>query len=161
MALASMLVYLALLTQVVEAPKNISTVTLAVNAEMELVALDKRLCNDTDPPVFPQINAVFLFSTPPTRVCTPNNTILGEFIESPNKTLSYSNHGIKCSLHKKEGIIEKTDNSNSSETYTAIAMVTNMLSREWNRLKKDLLYRQVSTHHSNTLHNVLRRHKIG
>lgn len=134
---------LVLLTPVVNAPENNSAVVLVENTEVMLVGLDKALCSHIDPPEFPRIDVLLLFNTP-LAVCTPSHTTLAEFIESDDKTLSYSSNNTKCKLHKKKGIIEETNNSTVVSPYTAVVMVTNMFPREWNNSKKiDRLYQKV------------------
>ena len=134
---------LVLLLSVVGATENISTFVLSRSTEIKLVELDEGLCSHVDPPMLPRIDVLFFFNTP-LVVCKPSHATLAEFIESDNKTLSYSSNNTKCKLHKKEGMIEKTNNSTVITPYTAVVMVTNMLPREWNNSKKiDHLYQKV------------------
>ena len=141
---SSLLVYLALLQVVEASTPNISAVVITKSVEVMLIGLDQRLCDYIEPPVLPRIDVVFVFTTPKI-VCTPLHTTLANFIESSNKILSYYSHNnIKCSLRKKEGMIEETNSTTTAPPSVVIVLVNNMSLRERNKPnKKDLLYQKV------------------
>ena len=143
---SNLLVYLALLQVVEASPKNISAldVVLARSTAVEIVGLDKALCDYIELPMLPTINAVFVFSTPLT-VCWPSQTRLAKIIKSDHKVLSYFRNNTRCNLYKKEGMIGNTNFTNISLSYNAILLVINMTPKEWNKTrKKKILYEKVS-----------------
>lgn len=144
MALVSnLLVYLALLQVVEASTQNISAVVITKSIEVKLIGLDRRLCDYIEPPVLPRIDVVFVFNTP-TTVCIPFQTTVAKLVESRNKILSYSRNNTKCSLRKKEGMIEETNSTTMAPPHMAIVLVNNMSPRERNKPnKKDLLYQKV------------------
>ena len=149
--ISNLLVYLALFQylQVVEAPaQNISVVAVTKSVEVKLVGMDQGLCDYIEPLVWPRIVVIFVFNTP-TMACTPCQTTLAKFIGSSNKTLSYSHNNTKCSLRKKEGMIEETNSTTTAPPYVVIVLVNNTFPSERNKPnKKDLLYQKVRDYYT-------------
>ena len=156
--ISNLIVYLTLFQylQVVEAPaQNISAGAVTKSVEVKLVSMDQGLCDYIEPLVWPRIVVIFVFNTPK-MTCTPCQTTLAKLIDSSNKTLSYSHDNTKCSLRKKEGMIEETNSTTTAPPYVVIVLVNNTFPSERNKPnKKDLLYQKVRDTITQSMYNFI------